>query len=250
MMLSVSNLSVSLRHEHNRIRSVREYVVARLSRAGIGMEWVTVLDRLSFEVAAGALFAVVGPNGAGKTTLLRVLAGIVPPSQGSVVVGGRLAPLIELGAGFDPELTGRENVFLYGAILGIQLSTVGALYDEIVAFAGLADSMEKAVKNYSSGMAARLGFAVATCVVPDVLLVDEVLAVGDEEFRRRCFSRIAQLRADGTAVVLVTHDLDLVVREAGRGIYLSHGGGQAAYGDAAAVVEAYRRDFQSSEGRG
>ncbi len=248
-MLSVSNLSVSLRHERNRIRSVREYFVTRLSRAGIGVEWFTVLDQLSFEVAAGDLFAVVGPNGAGKTTLLRVLAGIVPPSRGNVVVGGRLAPLIELGAGFDPELTGRENVFLYGSILGIPLSTVGALYDKIVAFAGLADSMDKAVKNYSSGMTARLGFAVATCVVPDVLLVDEVLAVGDEEFRRRCFSRIAQLRADGTAVVLVTHDLDLVVREAGRGLYLNHGG-QAAYGDAAAVVEAYRRDFQSSQGQG
>jgi ABC-type polysaccharide/polyol phosphate transport system ATPase subunit len=186
------------------------------------------------------LVAVLGPTGAGKTTLLRVLSGIVPPAAGQVRVEGRIAPLIDLGAGFDPELTGDENVALYGSILGLTRAELRRRRVEIFEFAGLADVADVPVKAYSAGMVARLGFAVATCVPPGVLLVDEVLAVGDEAFRRRCFGRIAILQAAGTAIVLVTHDLGLAETWASRALHLD-AGRQVAFGAAVDVVAGYRQ---------
>jgi ABC-type polysaccharide/polyol phosphate transport system ATPase subunit len=191
-------------------------------------------------VRRGELFGVVGANGAGKTTLLRVLAGIVPPSEGSVAVDGTIAPLIELGGGFDPELTGVENVRLFGSLLGMPSARLRAELPGIVRFAGLDDAIDVAVKTYSAGMIARLAFAVATAVEPEVLLVDEVLAVGDEEFRSRCVERIGGLRARGTSVVLVSHDLDLVERQADAAVYLDRGC-IAACGAPRDVVAAYRK---------
>ncbi|HYB98077.1 MAG TPA: ATP-binding cassette domain-containing protein [Candidatus Limnocylindrales bacterium] len=208
------SLTVRLRREHHRVRSLRELFVRTVQRRPPSVEWFDALRDVSLHVARGGVTAVVGPNGAGKTTLLRALAGIVPASAGSVAVRGRLAPLIELGAGFDPELTGRENVFLFGVLLGRRLSELRRDYDSIVEMSGLADAMDVAVKSYSSGMTARLGFAVATAGEPDVLLVDEVLSVGDADFRSRCDDRIASLRSRGTAIVLVTHDMALVERVA------------------------------------
>jgi ABC-type polysaccharide/polyol phosphate transport system ATPase subunit len=205
---------------------------------------VDVLRSVSLDVACGEIFAVVGANGAGKTTLLRVLAGIVPPSRGAVEVRGRIAPLIELGAGFDPELTGEENVYLYGSLLGMSRDEVRDGYEEIVAFAELEESMDVAVKNYSSGMVARLGFSVATACRPDVLLVDEVLAVGDEAFRERCFERIESLRADGSSVVLVSHDLPMIDALASRAVLLDSGA-VAAAGAARSVTAAVREGAAS-----
>jgi len=202
------------------------------------VRWVPVLRGVSLRVEAGEMAAVIGRNGAGKTTLLRVLAGIVPPASGCVTVRGRVAPLIDLGAGFDPELTGRENLELYASILGLAGEDLRRSFGEIVEFAGVGEVLDVPVRAYSAGMAARLGFAVATAAEPDVLLVDEVLAVGDAEFRSRCEARIRALRARGAAVVLVTHDLDLVRREATAAILLENGT-VAAAGNPAEIARRY-----------
>jgi len=215
-------------------------VVHRLERRVVRPQWIHVLADVSFTVDPGELFAVIGRNGAGKTTLLRALAGIVPAETGSVRVRGMVAPLIELGAGFDPELTGTENVLLYGALLGMRQAALKRLMDDIFDFAGVGFAADAPLKTYSSGMTARLGFAVATAVRPDVLLIDEVLAVGDEAFRVQCRRRIDELRNSGSAVVLVTHDLDVVAREATRVAVLDQGR-VCALGGAMQAVSEYRK---------
>jgi len=220
--ISAHGVCVRLRRDGGRVRSLRELVVEKLEGRRNAIAWNDVLRDVSFEVGSGELFAIVGPNGAGKTTLLRALAGIVP-CKGALRVDGPVAPLIELGAGFDPELTGVENVMLYGTILGMRRATLRRMLDEILEFAGVADAAGAPVKTYSSGMIARLGFAVATASRPGVLLVDEVLAVGDERFRSACRERIEVLRTAGTAVVVVTHDLGLVERDADRALWLQDG---------------------------
>lgn len=235
----VDSLAVRLRHEERRVRSLREYVVTRVQRTPLGTRWFEPLGDVSFEVGRGELFAVIGPNGAGKTTLLRTLAGILPPLRGHVRVRGTIAPLIELGAGFDAELTGAENLELFASFLGVSRTEIRARRAAIAEFSGLTDAMDVPLKSYSSGMVARLGFAVATEIAPDVLLVDEVLSVGDEEFRRRCAERIGAMREAGAAVVLVTHDLPLVAEQADRAILLA-GGRIIAAGAPGDVVAAYR----------
>ena len=235
----VRGLDVVLRQERHAVRSLREYCVRRLRRERIhACADVRVLTDVSLEVAPGSMLAVIGANGAGKTTLLRVLAGIVPPEAGDVFVDGRVAPLIELGAGFDPELTGVENVMLYGSLLGARPSELRREVNAIAEFAGLEAMMDVAVRHYSTGMIARLGFSVAMSVRPSVLLVDEVLAVGDESFRARSAARIRELRAGGCAVVCVTHDLSLARAEADTCMLLSHGRVTAA-GSPNDVIAAY-----------
>ncbi len=238
--VDVSALTVRLRRETNDVRSLRQYVIRRMRGETAARSRFDVIADVSFEVSPGELFAVVGPNGAGKTTLLRVLAGIVPPARGTVSVRGRLAPLIELGAGFDPELTGAENIRLYGSLLGMRAGELEAAHEDIVAFSGVGGSLEVPVRHYSSGMLARLGFAIATSARPDVLLVDEVIAVGDEQFRRCCRERIRELRRRGTCVVLVTHDLDMVASEAQRALHLD-AGRCVHLGGGAEVAGAYRQ---------
>lgn len=164
------------------------------------------LRDISFEVPAGTTFGLIGGNGSGKSTLLRCLARILRPDEGSAAVRGRVSALLELGSGFHPELTGRQNVYLNGTILGMKRRELARRFDDLVSFAGLESAIDQPVKNYSSGMYARLGFAVATSVDPEVLLVDEVLAVGDVAFQRRCMERIRELRNDGRTVVIVSHD--------------------------------------------
>jgi len=248
VVVDVDSLAVQLRRVHYGVRSIRELAAhwgaARRLR---DVEMLMVLDGVSMRVLRGQLFAVVGPNGAGKTTLVRVLAGIVPPSRGSVTVRGGLAPLIELGGGFDPELTGAENVRLFSALLGRSFRRMREEEAGIVDFAGVGDAIDVAVKTYSAGMTARLAFATATASAPDLLLVDEVLAVGDEEFRAKCIERIARLRSGGTGVVLVTHDLELVEREADVALYLDRGR-VAAMGRPADVIAAYRRSARVCAG--
>jgi ABC-2 type transport system ATP-binding protein len=168
------------------------------------------LKDLSLEVPIGSTFGVIGANGSGKSTLLKCLAGILEPEQGSLAVNGRISALLELGAGFHPELSGRENVFLNGAILGLSKKDVSARFDDIVGFAGLEEFIDTPVKNYSSGMYVRLGFAVAANVDPEVLLVDEVLSVGDESFQRRCAEKIDEFRRGGRTIVFVSHGLTQV----------------------------------------
>lgn len=246
VVVQVEELGVRLRSETHRVRSLREYLL--LGRRHVGrVSWFEALSGITVSLQAGELLGVVGDNGAGKTTFLRVLAGIVPPSEGRVSVAGAIAPLVEMGAGFDVELTGRENVFLYGAMLGLDRRRVAGLFDAMVDFAGLQHSMDTAVKNYSSGMVARLGFSVATAVPPALLLVDEALAVGDANFRLRCSDRIDRLREQGTAVVLVSHDLELVRSQADTALWL-HEGRVAAVGEVGAVLAAYEAQLERGGG--
>lgn len=209
---------------------------------------IHALDGVSFTVARGEAFGVVGGNGSGKSTLLKVVAGILKPSSGRVVADGRVAALIELGAGFHPEITGRENVFINGAVLGLSRRELERKYDDIVEFSGLGDFIEEPVKNYSSGMYVRLGFAVAVHTDPDILLVDEVLAVGDEAFAHRCLRRIEELLADGRTLLFVSHSLDLVEDLCDRVLWLD-GGRPRLVGEPRRVTDAYRQAVAEEEGR-
>jgi ABC-type polysaccharide/polyol phosphate transport system ATPase subunit len=181
------------------------------------------LRDVSFELGAGETLGVIGPNRAGKSTLLKILCGVTRQTSGRVIVNGRVAPLIEVGAGFHPELTGKENVFLNGAILGMSRSEIKSNFERIVDFAELWDFIDTPVKKYSSGMFVRLGFAIAVHLDPDVLLVDEVLAVGDVQFQMKCYRKISELREAGKAIVLVTHDMGAILRHCDRAMVLDEG---------------------------
>jgi len=210
-------------------------------------EAIAALREVDFTVEKGEAFGVVGGNGSGKSTLLKLVAGMLKPSTGRIVVDGRVAALIELGAGFHPEISGRENVFINGAVLGLSRKEVERRYDEIVEFSGLGDFMEEPVKNYSSGMYVRLGFAVAVHTDPDVLLVDEVLAVGDEAFAHRCIRRIEEFLAQGRTLLLVSHSLDLVEGVCDRVLWLENGV-QRLVGTPRRVIDAYRQEVAEMEG--
>ena len=194
-----------------------------LSRRSDRPESFTALRDISFEVMSGETVGLLGHNGSGKSTLLKCMAGTIRPSSGSVTVEGRLAAMLELGAGFHPDLSGRENVYLNASILGFSKEHIDDLFDEIVDFSELEGFIDSQVKYYSSGMYARLGFAVAVNLEPDVLLVDEVLAVGDEAFQRKCLQRVRVLQERGTTILLVTHSPDQVLQLCSRAIVLDHG---------------------------
>jgi ABC-type polysaccharide/polyol phosphate transport system ATPase subunit len=204
------------------------------------------LDGVSFDVEAGRTVGIIGRNGSGKSSLLKLIAGIGKATSGTVHVSGRVSALIELGAGFHPEISGRDNVFINGMMLGLSKAEIGRRFDDIVAFAELGDFIDEPVKTYSSGMYMRLGFAVAITVDPDVLLVDEVLAVGDEAFTHKCLEKFADLRRRGKTIVLVTHTLDLVTRFCDEALWLD-GGRVRAHGDPKRVVDAYLLEVAASE---
>jgi len=206
------------------------------------------LNDVSFRVAKGSAFGVIGRNGSGKSTALKLVAGITKPTSGAVRVDGRISALIELGAGFHPEISGRENVFINGIMLGLTKRDIERRFDEIVDFAELRDFIDAPVKTYSSGMYMRLGFAVAINVNPDVLLVDEVLAVGDEAFTHKCLDRFRDFRRRGKTVLLVTHSLGLVERLCDEAVWLD-GGLKQAEGDSKRVVDAYLTAVERSEER-
>jgi ABC-type polysaccharide/polyol phosphate transport system ATPase subunit len=206
------------------------------------------LTGVSFDVAAGTTVGIIGRNGSGKSTLLKLLAGIGKPSAGTIRIDGRVSALIELGAGFHPEISGRENIYINGMMLGMSKREIARRFDDIVRFAELEEFIDAPVKTYSSGMYMRLGFAVAINVDPDVLLVDEVLAVGDEAFTHRCLDRFADLRRRGRTVVLVTHSLDLVLKFCDEAIWLD-AGAVRAQGDTQRVVDAYLLDVARAEDR-
>lgn len=231
---------VSMRYwlRHERVDTLKEAVLGRfrhLRRA----EPLWALQDVSLRVAPGEAVGVIGANGSGKSTLLQLAAGVVKPTAGRVQVRGRVAPLIELGAGFDPELSGRDNVFLNGALLGFSRREMARRLDRIVAFAELERFIDVPVKSYSSGMYARLGFAIASDVDADVLLVDEVLAVGDERFQARCLDRIKTIRRAGTTVLLVSHAAPMVQELCERAVVL-HRGALAFDGPSAPAIARYR----------
>ena len=201
-------------------RALKDLVVARRGTRGIDVQ---ALRDVSFAVEPGSAIGLVGRNGSGKTTLLRLLSGIVKPSSGHVAVGGRIGSLLELGAGFHPDLTGRENVYLNGSIHGLRRAAIREKLDEIVSFAGLEDFVDLPVRTYSSGMYMRLGFAIAAHVEADVLLLDEVFAVGDEAFQRKCFGKIFEFKQRGGTIVFVSHDAAAVERLCDRAVLLKDG---------------------------
>ena len=201
------------------------------------------LRDVSFEIPTGETFGIVGGNGSGKSTLLKVLAGILRADEGSAVARGRLSALLELGAGFHPELTGRENVYLNGSILGFTSREIRNLFDDIVEFAELEQFIDEPVRNYSSGMYMRLGFSVAIHVEPEILLVDEILAVGDLTFQKRCLDRFARLRDEGRTIVVVSHDLDMIGRLCDSSVWINKGE-LASVGSSSSVLE----DFISHDG--
>jgi ABC-type polysaccharide/polyol phosphate transport system ATPase subunit len=233
-----------------RKRSIGTFKSALLSgrpgRALSADDGVPALTGVSFEVAEGETVGIIGPNGSGKSTLLKLLAGILQPTSGSVCVRGRLAALLELGAGFHPEISGRENVEISGLLLGLTRREIAARFDEIVRFAELEEFLDAPVKTYSSGMAVRLGFSIAAHCDPDVLLVDEVLAVGDEAFARRSLEKFAEFERAGKTLVLVSHDLTLVGARCRRALWLDRGR-LAADGPAGETVALYRENVAVHE---
>lgn len=202
---------------------------------------VEAIRNLSFEVHRGEAFGIIGRNGSGKSTLLKLVSGILKPTSGKVTVTGRVAALIELGAGFHPEITGRENIYINGIMLGLNRREIDQRFDKIVEFSGIRDFLDQPVKTYSSGMYVRLGFAVAVHVDPDVLLIDEVLSVGDEEFSARCIAKIQEMKFRGVTLLFVTHQLDQVRNLCDRALWLDHGQLEAI-GDPMRVVDAYLQE--------
>lgn len=225
-------------YEH-RTTSLRERFIRTLLRRPLHVRRALfTLEQFDFLVQPGESVALIGANGSGKSTALRLIAGIYLPTEGIVETCGRIAAIIELGVGFNPELTGAENVALYAAVIGLSRAEITARFEEIVAFADLGQFIDEPVKYYSSGMQARLAFSVAVCVRPDILLVDEVLAVGDQEFRRRCLARLDEFRAKGGTLIVVTHDLESVQDLCTRAVWVDHGRIRAD-GPAKEVLAAY-----------
>ncbi len=218
--IEVQDLSKRYRLYRRRHQSVKEILVRR----SLG-EWddLWALRDVSFQVPRGQTLGVIGENGSGKSTLLKLLVGIIHPDAGTILARGRVSSLLELGAGFQPEYTGRENIYLYGALLGLRRREVREKFDAIVEFSELGSFIEYPVKNYSSGMYMRLGFSVAVHLRPDILLIDEILAVGDASFQQKCFQHLNSLRRQGCTIVLVSHDLESVARFCERAIWLDRG---------------------------
>jgi ABC-2 type transport system ATP-binding protein len=236
--VEVSDVSFAYRLARNRAGTFKEFAI-QLLRRQVTFEKLWAVQHASFSVNRGEVFALIGANGAGKTTLMKVVARVLPPSGGRVVVRGSLAPMISLGAGFNPELTGYENIVLYGTLLGREPQDMRRSADRIAEWAGLNDFMDVPVRSYSSGMLARLGFSIASDIDPDVLVVDEVLAVGDEAFQRKSFDRMTEMMNAGTAVLLVTHQLETVIEMADRAMWLDKGRVKMV-GDPGEVVETYK----------
>jgi ABC-2 type transport system ATP-binding protein len=224
-------------------KSLKERLV-NMGRSKAHKDDFWALRDIDLEIYSGSTVGLIGPNGSGKSTLLKLIGGIMQPTSGTVEHRGRLAALLELGAGFHPDLTGRENVYLNASILGLSRKQTGAFFDQIVAFSGIEQFIDTQVKFYSSGMYVRLAFAVSVHVDPDVLLVDEVLAVGDEPFQRKCMDRIRQFQSEGRTIILVTHGLDAVADLCDRAVVLEHGR-IALDGDPVDALRHLRADFEA-----
>jgi len=222
-------------------KTVKELVQA-LFRRQKTLERVHALRDVSFTVAQGETVGIIGKNGAGKSTLLKLIAGVSSPTSGSITVSRKVAPLIELGAGFHPELNGRENIYLNGVILGLKESHIRKHFDEIIDFAEVRDFIETPLKYYSSGMYMRLAFAVAVFTNPEILLVDEILAVGDEGFQKKCLAKMDEFKRKGTTIVYVSHAMDTVAKFCERVIYLERGAVKYD-GPSGQGVELYRKDL-------
>lgn len=221
-IVSVDNVSMRFNLAKERTDTIKEYVL-KLLKHQLFFDEFWALKNISFQINAGESLALIGRNGCGKSTMLKIIAGVLMPTLGEIKVAGSIAPLIELGAGFDAELTARENIYMNGAIMGYDRPFMNKHFDEIVSFSELQDFLDVPVKNFSSGMVARLGFSIATIVRADILIVDEILAVGDAAFQQKCEAKMADLLGNGTTLIFVSHSGEQVKRLCKRAIWIDHG---------------------------
>lgn len=221
-MIEVSNVTMRFRMNNDKILSLKEFVTTAL-RGKLKYNEFTALEHVSFEVKKGETLGLIGRNGAGKSTMLKVISGILKPTEGSVKVTGNVVPMLELGSGFDFDLTGRENIFLNGAILGYSEEFLKNKYDEILAFSELGNFIDVPIRNYSSGMLARLAFSVASVIEPEILIVDEILSVGDAQFQEKSRARMMELMGGGTTVLFVSHSLEQIREMCSKVVWLDHG---------------------------
>lgn len=242
-MVNVENVTMQFNMANDKIISLKEYVVATL-QGRLNFKKFTVLEDISFHVDKGEVVGIIGRNGAGKSTLLKIIAGVLKPTQGHVTVQGNVVPMLELGSGFDPELSGRENIFLNGAILGYSEEFLNSKYQEIVEFSELGEFIEMPIRNYSSGMLMRLAFSIATVVEPEILIVDEILAVGDEGFQNKSKARMLELMSGGTTVLFVSHSLEQVEEMCDRVVWLEDHRIRAI-GSADKVCNKYKRYWEA-----
>lgn len=238
--VEVKDVSMHFNMNKDKIDNLKEYCIKLLKRQ-LFFEDFTALQNISFNIESGDVFGIIGLNGSGKSTLLKVISGILKPTTGSVKVKGTIAPLIELGAGFDADLTARENIFLNGSVMGFSRDFMKEKFDEIVEFSELREFIDVPIKNFSSGMVARIGFSVATIVKPDILICDEILSVGDYLFQEKCEQRIRDLMEGGTTVILVSHSIQQVERMCNHILWLEHGKIKAIGGKE--IIPLYQPDF-------
>lgn len=235
--ISVKNVVMQFNLSKQNVDNLKEYVIRKIKRQ-LDFEKFSALQNISFELGKGDSLAIIGKNGSGKSTLLKVISGIIKPTSGSVDVYGSIAPLIELGAGFDQDLTAKENVFLNGAILGYDKKFMQEKYDEIVDFAELRDFVDVPIKNFSTGMAARLGFSIATIITPEILIVDEILAVGDHDFQIKCEKKMHEMLSNGATLLFVSHSEQKVKELCRQALWLDHGKARM-FGLSTEVCDAY-----------
>lgn len=243
IQISVDNVSMEYIIDRNGIKSIKEYVVSFI-KGNLKVDKFQSLNDVSFSVNKGEVFGVIGKNGAGKSTLLKVISGILKPSNGSVKVHGTIAPLLELGSGFDSDLTGYENIFLNGSILGYSKQFLEENYQKIVDFSELGDFIYSPIRTYSSGMMMRLAFSIAAVIVPDVLIVDEILAVGDAAFQKKSKQRMKELMSGGTTVLFVSHDLEQIRTMCDRVVWLENGKVRAL-GEADEICSQYKKESEN-----
>lgn len=236
-MIKIDHVSMEFKIFHDNINSLKEYVMAMV-RGKLKYEEFWALKDVSFDLCKGEVVGIIGRNGAGKSTLLKVISGILKPTEGQVRVGGNIVPMLELGSGFDPDLTGRENIYLNGAILGYSEEFLKDKYDEIVEFSELGKFIDVPVRNYSSGMMMRLAFSIATVVNPEILIVDEILGVGDANFQKKSKTRMVELMGGGTTVLFVSHGLEEIRMMCNRVVWLD-GGKVKMIGETQEVCDQY-----------
>lgn len=237
VVIDVKNVTIRFNKSTEKIDNLKEYFIKLVKRQLMFQEFLAVKDA-SFQIRKGEAWALVGTNGSGKSTLLKAISGILKPYKGEINVKGVISPLIELGAGFDPSLTARENIFLNGTVLGHSKKFLEAHFDEIVEFSELEEFLDSPLKNFSSGMRARLGFAIATLVNPDILIVDEILAVGDFKFQQKCLKRMDEMLSGGTTLLYVSHSIDSVRKLCDHAVWI-HKGDIKKTGEVNEVCDAY-----------
>ena len=237
VIIDVKNITIRFNLANQKVDNLKEYVIRLIKKELMFQEFLAVKN-VSFQIKQGEAWGIIGTNGSGKSTLLKAVSGILKPYKGSIKINGSIAPLIELGAGFDPELTARENIYLNGCVLGHTDKYMREHFDEIVEFAELHEFLDSPIKNYSSGMKARLGFAVATMVQPKILIVDEILSVGDYAFRKKCTQRMNEMMSTGTTLLYVSHSLEEVKGLCKKALWLDKGE-MRMIGNANEVCEAY-----------